>query len=322
MKTLSSAWFAVILPAFVGLGSSALVVRGFGVYGWSLFVGLPILVSALSSFFWCLQPSRSFRAAYGIAFLSVLLLGIMLLFIAIDGMICLAMALPLAALFCVPGVALGRYFARLTASTKGAPTLPCLLIVLFPSVAAFEASTLPPPQMRTVTTTVAIHAPTERVWQTVIAFPPITNPPNGIFRFGFAYPLSAEINGHGIGAIRHCTFSTGSFVEPITAWEPPTLLSFDVTSCPEPMQEFSPYRDFDAPHLNNYMVSHHGEFRIRQDAARTILEGTTWYSNSIAPQWYWGPISDYIIHRIHERVLTHIKNLAEGYEEASQVFRR
>jgi hypothetical protein len=94
MKTLSSAWFAVILPAIVGLGSSALVVRGFGVYGWSLFVGLPILVSALASFFWCFQPSRSFCSAYSIAFLAVLLLRLMLLFIAIDGLICLGMALP------------------------------------------------------------------------------------------------------------------------------------------------------------------------------------------------------------------------------------
>lgn len=309
---LSSAWFAVILPAFVGLGSSALVVRGFGVYGWSLFVGLPILVSTLSSFFWCLRPSRSFRSAYGIAFLSVLLLGLTLLFIAIDGLVCLAMALPLAAVLCVPGVALGRYFTRLAASTRGASTLPCIFIALFPPVAAFEASTLPSPLMRTVTTTVSIHAPTERVWQAVIAFPPIATPPTGIFRFGFAYPLSAEIDGNGVGAIRHCTFSTGSFVEPITAWEPPTLLSFDDTSSPEPMQEFSPYRDFDAPHLHNYMVSHQGEFRLRRDGSRTTLEGTTWYSNSISPQWYWGPISDYIIHRIHERVLIHIKNLAEA----------
>jgi hypothetical protein len=311
MKTLSSLWFAVILPALVGLGSSALVVRGFGAYGWSLFVGLPILVSTLSAFFSCLQPSRTFRLAYGVAFLSVLLLGVMLLFIAIDGFLCLAMALPLATVLCVPGAALGRYFARLSSSSRRASTLPCLFIALFPPVAAFDVSTQSSPAMRTVTTSIAIRAPAKRVWQAVIAFPPIAKPPDGIFRFGFAYPLSAQINGSGIGAIRHCTFSTGSFVEPITAWESPSLLSFDVTSSPEPMQEFSPYRDFHAPHLKNYMVSQHGEFRIREEGASTILEGTTWYTHSISPLWYWGPISDFVIHRIHERVLTHIKGIAE-----------
>ena len=75
--------------------------------------------------------------------------------------------------------------------------------------------------MRTVTTSVATRAPAERVWHVVVAFPPIANSPDGIFKLGFAYPLSAQISGSGVGAIRHCTFSTGSFVEPITEWDPP-----------------------------------------------------------------------------------------------------
>jgi len=312
MKVLSSAWFAIIAPAFVGLGCSGLAVHGFGVYGWSLFVVLPLLVSTGASFLWSLQASRSFSSAYGIACASLLLLGVMVLFIAIDGFICLVMALPISVVLGIPGTFLGRYLARLASSRRGCTALPCLFVALFPPIAAFDASTQSSPPMRVVTTSVAIRAPAERVWQTVIAFPPITTTPNGIFRFGFAYPLSAEISGSGVGAIRHCTFSTGSFVEPITEWTPPTLLAFDVTSCPEPMQEFSPYRDFHAKHLKNYMVSHHGEFRIQRDSASTILQGTTWYTHSISPQWYWGPISDYIIHRIHERVLTHIKSIAEG----------
>lgn len=312
MKVLSSAWFAMIVPALVGLGCSGLAVRGFGVYSWSLFVVLPAFVSTGSSFLWSLQSPRSFGRAYGIALCSLLLLGVMLLFIAIDGFICLMMALPISAALAIPGTLLGRYLARLASSRRGGTALPCLLVALFPPTAAFDALTQSSPPMRIVTTRVAIRAPAERVWQTVIAFPPITAPPDGIFKLGFAYPLSAQISGSGVGATRYCTFSTGSFVEPITEWASPTLLAFDVTSCPEPMREFSPYRDFHAKHLKNYMVSHHGEFRIQQNGASTILQGTTWYTDSISPQWYWGPVSDYIIHRIHARVLTHIKTITEG----------
>jgi hypothetical protein len=311
LKKLSSAWFATIIPALVGLGCSALTVRGFGVYGWSLFIVLPILVSTLSAFLWCLQPSRSFGSAYRVAFLSLIVLGAMLLCIALDGFVCLLMALPLAALFCLPGTALGRYFAQFASGGRPTSRLPCALVVLFPGVAAFEASIKAPATVRLVSTTVTIRASADRIWQTVIAFPPITTVPRGVFRFGFAYPLSARIEGTGVGATRHCTFSTGSFVEPITTWLPPTNLGFDVTSSPEPMQEFSPYRDLHAPHLNNYMISHRGEFRIRRAADGYILEGNTWYSHSIAPAWYWGPISDYIIHKIHERVLEQIKRTAE-----------
>lgn len=314
LRTLSSPWFSTLVPAFVGLGCSALAVRGFGVYGWSLFVGLPILVSTLASFLWCLQRSRSFGSAYGIAFVSLLALGSMLLFIAIDGLVCLVMALPLAALLCLPGTVLGRYLAHSTSVGRPVQTLPCVLIILFPGAAWFEASTQPPPRVRVVTTAVSIRAPAERVWHYVVAFPPIANGPTGIFRFGIAYPLSARIEGSGVGAVRYCTFSTGSFVEPITAWVPPTHLGFDVTSCPEPMQEFSPYRDLHAPHLRGYMVSRRGEFRIRPNGDGCVLEGSTWYSHAISPDWYWAPISDYIIHSIHERVLHHIKRKSEGTE--------
>jgi hypothetical protein len=312
MKVLSSAWLAIILPAFVGVGCSGLAVHGFGVYGWSLFVVLPILVSTGSSFLWSLQPARSFWRTYGVALSSILLLGVILLFMAIDGFTCLVMALPISAALAIPGTLFGRYLALLASSRRGGTGLPCFLVVLFPPIAAFEASTQSSPPIRTVTTSVAIRAPAERVWQVVVAFPSIAKAPGGIFRLGFAYPLSAQISGSGVGAIRYCTFSTGSFIEPITGWEPPRLLAFDVASCPEPMQEFSPYRDFHARHLKNYMVSHRGEFRILQDGASTVLQGTTWYTHSISPQWYWTPISDYIVHRIHERVLTHIKSVAEG----------
>jgi len=39
-----------------------------------------------------------------------------------------------------------------------------------------------------------------------------------LFRLGFASPQYARIEGTGVGAIRYCVFSTGPFVEPITAW--------------------------------------------------------------------------------------------------------
>ena len=47
----------------------------------------------------------------------------------------------------------------------------------------------------------------------------------------------------------------------------------------------------------------------------TRLTGTTWYENSFWPGAYWNVWSDYIIHRIHGRVLAHIKRETETTEE-------
>src|SRR5205085_9428407 len=105
--------------------------------------------------------------------------------------------------------------------------------------------------------------------------------------------------------------STGTFVEPIDIWQPPTLLHFQVSEQPEPMRELSPY-DIHPPHLHNYLVSERGQFRLEKlEDGRTLLEGTTWYTNRMWPEPYWGVWSDYIIHRIHGRVLEHVKQLSE-----------
>jgi hypothetical protein len=108
-------------------------------------------------------------------------------------------------------------------------------------------------------------------------------------------------------------FSTGAFVEPIEVWDEPRLLKFGVTAQPPIMDEMSPYPHLTPPHLNNYLHSRQGQFLLTPlpGGRQTMLEGTTWYQNSFWPGAYWNRWSDYIIGRIHMRVLNHIKNLAE-----------
>lgn len=301
---------AILMPAIIGLGGAALSVRGFEQYGWSLFLGLPVVVSFLSAFAWCFKRQKSFGSAYGISCLSILALGGIIMLFALDGLICLLMALPLAIVLALLGTTLGRGVGS-SFGPAGRSTIASLLCVAFPLLVGFEHATTPPPIIREVTTSVLIDAPIEDVWDTVIAFPKITETPTGIFRFGIAYPVEARIEGRGVGAVRYCTFSTGSFVEPITEWNAPKRLSFDVTENPPPMKEFSIYEDMHAPHLRGQMNSKKGQFRLSQRDNKVLLEGTTWYSHSISPEFYWGLVSDEIIHRIHLRVLNHIKNHTE-----------
>jgi hypothetical protein len=158
-----------------------------------------------------------------------------------------------------------------------------------------------------------VNASPEKVWQQVIAFSEIPAPDELIFRAGVAYPIRAEIHGSGPGAIRYCMFSTGPFVEPIEIWQEPTLLRFRVTENPAPMNELSPYSHIEPPHLHGYFESHQGQFQLTQlPDGRTRVEGTTWYSHALWPQVYWRHWSDYIIHKIHIRVLRHIKAEAES----------
>jgi hypothetical protein len=124
--------------------------------------------------------------------------------------------------------------------------------------------------------------------------------------------MRAEIFGQGVGSVRHCTFSTGPFVEPITTWDEPWLLKFAVTQNPAPLQEWTPYQHVHPPHLDGYLESQAGQFRlVPLDEGRTRLEGTTWYYHRLWPARYWQLWSDVIIHQIHLRVLNHVKQLSE-----------
>jgi hypothetical protein len=85
-------------------------------------------------------------------------------------------------------------------------------------------------------------------------------------------------------------------------------LAFDVESQPAALQELSPYGDISAPHLREFFRSTKGEFRlVRLEGGRTRLEGTTWYELHIYPLFYWRPASEWIVARIHERVLHQIE---------------
>ncbi len=310
-KTLNNELFVIIVPALFGLGGAALSIRFFGQYGWSLFLALPGFVSFLSAFAWSYKQRRTFKSAYGNSLLSIMTLGVFILIFAIDGFICLLMALPLTLVMALLGTWLGLSLGTSYKNTKGT-TFSLLLCASFPLLVSFEKAITPEPFVREVTTSVVIDAPIPEVWETVIAFPKITAAPEGIFRLGIAYPIEARIEGAGVGAIRYCTFSTGDFVEPITEWDAPNRLSFDVRENPVPMKESSFYRDLDVPHLHNFMVSKKGRFQLVEQNGQVRLEGTTWYSHSLAPEFYWGLISDEIIHRVHRRVLDRIKQHAEG----------
>jgi hypothetical protein len=176
---------------------------------------------------------------------------------------------------------------------------------------SFEKSTKNKEEIRTVVTSIEINASPEHVWENVIAFPQLAEPAELIFKTGIAYPINATINGQGVGSVRHCNFSTGSFIEPITVWDKPRLLKFSVVDQPEPMKELSLY-DIHPNHLHEYWVSKEGQFKLTPlPNGHTLLEGTTWYVNKIKPAFYWTLWSDYIVHKIHQRVLEHIKKVTE-----------
>jgi len=309
---MGSAALAIFLTALLGLGFVLLGTVVANVYGWGLFVALPFCLGLFSVLLHSYREPRSLGPCMGVAALSVGMLAVALLMFAVEGLICLLMAAPLGLLLALLGGGLGYSIQSHHWDRAGTPALLSAVLLFLPGFLGLEHMARVEPPTLEVHTAIEVNAAPEQVWREVIAFSQIPEPHELLFRAGIAYPLRAEIVGHGPGAERHCIFSTGTFVEPIEVWDEPRLLKFGVTSNPEPMQEWTPYGHIDAPHLHGFLVSRAGQFRLTAlPDGHTRLEGTTWYRHTMWPAVYWQMWSDYIIHRIHLRVLRHIAAEAE-----------
>jgi hypothetical protein len=282
-------------------------------YGWSLFVGLPFVLPMLSVIIYGAGKEVTIAQALVIGLLWVLVVPCVLLATAFEGLICILMMLPIAVPIAVLGALIGYFILRL--GPHQADHLGKLVIVLFailPTMVGAEHLTAPEPLLFTCVTSLVIDASPEDVWRNVVSFSELDPPTDWFFRAGVAYPKGARINGKGPGAIRHCEFSTGAFVEPIEVWDEPRLLRFSVTSNPAPMQEWNPLFDIHPPHLDGFLVSKRGQFELTPlPGGKTLLTGTTLYQHGLWPASYWRLWSDPIIHAIHHRVLRHIKTLTE-----------
>ena len=309
--------FGLLAAVLVGLAMVSVSIFSMAVYGAAMFFGTPLVMGATTGFFYNLHQEQKLGRTIVLSFVPVMVAGGAILLFAMEGLFCLMMAAPLAAVPAAFGAIVGRAIARQRAVGMARGTSMMLMIGMLPVTAALEAR-IAEPTLREVTTSVEIDAPPEKVWPNVIGFTELPPPPELYFRLGIAYPMRARIEGSGVGAVRHCEFSTGPFVEPITRWEPPSApgragrLAFDVTAQPPSMSELSPYKNIKAAHLEGYMVSRRGEFRLVPLAdGRTRLEGSTWYTLSIFPEAYWTVWGEGLLHAIHGRVLAHIKNLSE-----------
>jgi len=296
--------FLIGLLLLAMLGTAGFALLHTGMYGLSIFVVAPIALGGVAV--WIFQPASGAQAA-GFGVLAVLIACSAFLVFGQEGLICIAMAFPLAA----PLGALGGWmFYRATRSRRAARG--ALMLLLLPPAGFTWDKTAQPPVYE-LTTSMVIAASPEQVWKHTIAVSEIPEPQEWFFRAGLAYPKGARLVSPGVGSTRYCDFSTGSAVEIIDAWDEPRMFRFRVTASPAPMRELSPYGNIQPRHLHGYLVSREGQFRLIPLAdQRTMLVGTSRYQHGLWPAQYWRWWSDAIIHRIHLRVMNHIKALAEA----------
>jgi hypothetical protein len=308
MKINRKKWAIILITAIIAVGIAMILTNFKGEYGFLLFLFTPLFIGILPIILYDENSELRKKDVILIGLITLSLFSLILFISGIEGMICIAMAAPIGIVLTTIGSLIAYFIKRRKDKNNKLSTF----LVILMSFSMFTImDNMAPLNIHAVKSEITIDANIDTVWKNVIAFPKLNTPQEFIFKAGISYPIEATIKGQGKGAIRLCKFNTGDFVEPITTWSEPNLLAFDVLEQPVPMHEYSFY-DIDAPHLHDYFLSKRGQFKLTKVSEnKTILEGTTWYTHNIRPEFYWMIWSNHIIHKIHNRVLEHIKVSSE-----------
>jgi uncharacterized membrane protein YhaH (DUF805 family) len=280
----------------------------FGTYGFGMFVASPFVIGAATAYF--ANRKRDIGGSHTAALVvgATALGGVALVMAALEGLICIILASPLAFLAAFIGGVFGRAVA-LSMRRPVAQTLPAF--ALLPLLFALE-SVLGTAVRFDTWQTIEVRAPPEAVWQAIVHMGPIDGPLALPFRLGVAYPMGGEIIGEGVGALRRGEFSTGNALERVTEWVPNRKLAFVVVTDVPAMRELSPYRHVHAPHVVGYFSTTNTSFELvpLPDGGTQVVERTS-HELRLEPALYWLPLARWVLQENNTRVLTYIRRHAE-----------
>lgn len=305
----SAATVGVIFGALLCVTVVAVGALALGTYGWGLFVLSPLLVGFTSAHIANRGPLASPSRARWAAASAIWIGGLLLIAFVLEGVICIIMASPLAVFMGWIGAELANGLERLE---PGKRPQGLVSVAVLPLVFALEVA-LPPLATIETRQSIEIAAPPAAVWRTLVGGDPIEGRLALPFRLGVAYPVSATLEGEGVGAIRRGVFSTGEALERVTEWAPERVLAFTVVSDPPSMRELSPYREVHAPHLTGgYFHTTRTRFELVPLAGggTRVVEETA-HELRLDPVLYWLPMARWVVDANNARVLESIRVVSE-----------
>jgi hypothetical protein len=313
-SALGSAMVGIAVTAILGAAFAALSIGVLSEYGWGLFIGVPFCLGLFSVLVYGYHAPRSYGSCIAIACFSVLVAGALLVALAIEGIFCIAMAMPVVFPLAMVGGSIGYFLQRRPGALAAAPGAYLIVLVIAPMIMGAEAFGPQIPPIYEVRTQIEIAAPPALVWQRLVTFPALPPPKEWPFRLGIAFPIRSQLHGEGVGARRECQFSSGQFAEPIVGWEENRRLRFTIAQAPLLMEEWSPWGHISTRHIDeHYFRAHDAEFTLTPLAnGNTLLTGVSRYENWMWPSAYWRLWTDAIVHDIHLRVFRFVKETAEA----------
>ena len=158
-----SAALGVLATALLAVAITALSAAGLGQYGWGLFVGIPFFLGLNSTLIYGFHQPRTIGRCLLVALLATALVGISLFALAVEGIICLAMAFPLAIALSLFGGFIGFLLQQRQSFHAHSFRVVSVVFLLMPGLNLLEYEIGSTPPLYAVKTSVIIDASPEKV---------------------------------------------------------------------------------------------------------------------------------------------------------------
>ena len=193
--------------SFMSIGL-VLSLTGFSNMGMALFFFMPLAIGISSG----ILPDTK-QAIYGV----LLSLGVFLLFTAIEGLVCIIMALPIILFAVGLGWAVGKIFRQMW-KKKDEVNLklsfsPIIIIAIAYFFEVFSGSTMVP---AAVSSTVLLNASPSEVYNAIIEVDTVNVDLNLLQKLGLPIPRKCTLTKEKVGGLRICDFEECQIFETIT----------------------------------------------------------------------------------------------------------
>jgi hypothetical protein len=248
-------------------------------------------------------------------------LGIVVLFFALEAMICVVMGLPIYFVMSSLGGALicwwtNRRTSGTTAQVSEGGDANLLGIVLLAPLlfSPIERMWQPPTTVREVYASVVVETSAEHLWAEFVEVPKI-QPHEARFAWfraaGLPHPVEATLVNPGTNGVRYASYDNGMrVVEPVQVWEPYARYRFAVQLDPESGQGTPLWSDVAGEHLQVQWV----EYRIEPLAENQVrLHLTSRYALETPLNPYAAAWTDFLLRDFQHYILDVVTARAEAH---------
>lgn len=266
---------ASVVAASIALVGGLLIASGKSAaqYGVTMFMVLPVATGLVTACF-----VRPLSAAMLTVVISLLLCFVALLFLGLEGIVCIIMAAPLILVGALLGALIGAGLCLLARKYWGQRSSLLVLPILATSSVfgggQVENSLEATARVEEVATTRILEAGINEVWAALVTVDEVSAKKPLLLQIGLPVPRNCTLDRPGVGGRRICSCDSGIIEEEVTAWDPPHRIEMRIIRSTLPGRHWLRFRSA------SYTIE-----PITPQTTRATR--TTTISSVLRPTWYW-----------------------------------